>query len=195
MDCQAHLQGDTLDPKGSCQAIRKWHHAPEHRFFPGAYMVTAGTFGREALFNTHQKLALLQGTLFEMFEAYDWRPQAWAVFPNHYHFVAFSAEDPTTLAPMLQRLHSQTARVLNDLDARQTRKVWFQYWDTCLTYERSYYARLSYVHNNPVKHGYAARAELYPFCSAPWFVSTAPAGMVRKVLSFRYDRIKVPDNF
>ena len=71
----------------------------------------------------------------------------------------------------------------------------FQYWDTCLTYEKSYYARLNYVHNNPVKHGLAPVADQYPFCSAAWFRAQADPRFRKKVESFRHDRVKIVDDF
>ena len=96
---------------------------------------------------------------------------------------------------MIQRFHSQSARQLNDLDNTSSRNVWFQYWDTCLTYEKSYYARLNYVNNNPVKHGLVKNADQYPFCSATWFKAQADPGFRKKVESFKYDRVKIIDDF
>lgn len=130
-----------------------------------------------------------------MLDDYNWLAQAWAVFSNHYHFVAKSPVEATSLKSMIQRLHSQTSREVNKLDEAPGRQVWFQYWDTCLTFEKSYYARLNYVHNNPVKHGLVEIAENYPFCSAAWFKSQIEPGFRRKVESFRYDRLKIVDDF
>ena len=70
-----------------------------------------------------------------------------------------------------------------------------RYWDTCITNEASYFARLNYVHNNPVKHGLVQSAEQYPFCSANWFQTRAEPAFRRKVESFRYDRVNVVDDF
>jgi len=42
-----------------------WPHAPIHRLDArGTYMVTAGTYRKEALFNSKSKLDLLQARLF-----------------------------------------------------------------------------------------------------------------------------------
>lgn len=96
---------------------------------------------------------------------------------------------------MLQRLHSETARKINALDEAYGRQVWFQYWDVCLTYEKSYYARLHYVIDNPVKHGLVSNAEDYRYCSAAWFRENADPVFCKKVLSFRYDKLDIPDDF
>jgi hypothetical protein len=40
-----------------------------------------------------------------------------------------------------------------------------KYWDTCITYERSYFAKLNYLYYNPVKHGYVQDPAEYSFGS------------------------------
>jgi len=175
---------------------RRWHHRPTHVFVSGAaYIVTAATLHKQPIFGTPERLALVTDVLLSAADEYGWRPQAWAVLSNHYHFVALSPEDPGTLRTLIQRLHSQTARRVNEMDARPGRKVWFQYWDTCITNEGSYCARLNYVHNNPVKHGVVPDAACYPYCSAQWFQMRAEEGFRRKVGAFRYDGVKVRDDF
>lgn len=54
---------------------------------------------------------------------------------------------------MLGLLHEKTAKWINRLENAVGRKVWHNFWETRLTYEKSYLARLNYVHQNPVKHG------------------------------------------
>lgn len=175
---------------------RPWHHRPSHVFLPKTmYMVTAGTFHKEHFFKGGERLGFLQQALFDAAEAYGWELQAWAIFPNHYHFIAKAPQDASSLKFMIQRLHSQTGREINRLDAAPGRRIWFQYWDTCLTYEKSYYARLNYVHQNPVRHGVAAVEDQYPWCSAGWFQKEAEASFRRKVESFRYDKVNVMDDF
>lgn len=173
-----------------------WHHSPEHRFTPGmTYIVTAGTLDKLHFFNSPDRLVILQKTLLETLERHDWVVQAWAVFVNHYHFVARSPDVGFTLNSLIQELHSISSREVNRLDMIQGRQVWFQYWDTCLTYEKSWMARLNYVHNNPVKHKLVSVAENYPYCSAAWFQLKADSSFRRKVRSFRYDRLKITDDF
>jgi putative transposase len=159
------------------------------------FMVTAGTLHKEHFFKGGERLSLLQQSIFDVAEAYGWQLQAWAIFPNHYHFIAKAPEDAASLKTMIQRLHSQTARETNRMDKSPGRRVWFQYWDTCLTYEKSYFARLNYVHKNPVKHGILAVADQYPWCSAGWFQKEAEGAFRRKVESYHYDKVNVMDDF
>lgn len=158
-------------------------------------MVTASTLYKRPFFQGDERLQLVQQALWEAMEAFGWRIQAWAIFANHYHVIAHAPSDAASLKRVIQRLHAQTAREINRLDKTPGRQVWFQYWDTCLTFEASYYARLSYVHHNPVKHGLVTEARHYPFCSAAWFEQQADPALRRKVETARYDRVTVPDDF
>jgi putative transposase len=53
------------------------------------------------------------------------------------------------------------------------RKVWHNFWDTRLMYEKSYLARLNYTHQNAVTHRLVPVANQYPWRSAAWFERTA----------------------
>jgi len=158
-------------------------------------MVTAGTYRKEPFFHSADRLTLLCNALLELADKYKWKLQAWAVLPNHYHFVALSPAGPETLRVLIRHLHSVTAREINRLDRAPGRKVWFEYWDTHLTYERSYFARLSYVHCNAVHHGLVRVPSAYLWCSAGWFEHRAKPSFYRTVMNFPCDTIKVPDNY
>jgi putative transposase len=88
-----------------------------------------------------------------------------------------------------------TAKALNEMDGTPGRKIWHQYWDSRITYQPSYLARLQYVHHNPVHHGVALNADNYEWCSAAWFARTAEPAFVRTVASFKTDRLNVRDDF
>jgi putative transposase len=88
-----------------------------------------------------------------------------------------------------------TAREANRMDDAEGRKVWYQYWDTHITSERSYFARLRYVHENAGRHGIVEVATAYPWCSAGWFEQRADSAFHRMVTSFPIDRVNVHDEF
>jgi len=158
-------------------------------------MVTAGTLQKEHFFRTPDQLRLLHDALLDLAGHYHWQLEAWAVFSNHYHWIGVSPADAVSLRKFISHLHTQTARALNTLDATPGRTVWFQFWDTCLTFEKSYLARLNYVHHNAVHHGLVPVADQYAFCSARWFALNADPTFRKKVLSFRHDHLNVPDDF
>jgi putative transposase len=171
-----------------------WPHSPLHRLGEaGAYIVTAGTYNKQLFLHTPSRLSLVRDMLFELARETGWQLQAWAILANHYHFVAQSPEQATTLTILTRKLHACTSRIFNLEDCTPDRKVWFQYWETHLTYERSYYARLNYVHQNPVKHGIIKQAVNYPWCSAGWFARTATPAFYKRITSLPIDKVNVRD--
>ena len=149
--------------------MNDWPHAPVHRFGEGgAYFVTGATLHKQHVFDPPSALDMLQSVLFDKAREHRVELQAWCFFPNHYHLVAKAAEG-ARVKDMLVRMHVTSAIAINRLDNTKGRKVWFQFRDTQLTYERSWLARLKYTHENVVHHGLMQDATKYPWCSARWF--------------------------
>jgi len=176
--------------------IKDWPHAPVHRIgADGIYLVTGATLHKEHLFSTAEQLSLLENELLSLAMQHQWQLEAWAVFVNHYHFVARGLPEATPLKSFLKQLHSNTARELNLLDQSAGRRVWYNFWETKLTYERSYLARLNYVHQNAVKHGLVRVANQYRWCSAAWFERTASPAAIKTIYSFKIDQINIDDDY
>jgi putative transposase len=146
-----------------------WPDAPTHQLSEnGAYFVTAGAYLKAHHFRAAQRLDVLQRGLLNVTHDFSWGLEAWAMFSNHYHFVAHlprNSEDASSLPQMLSVLHARTAGWINRLDDEPERKVWHNFWDTKLTYRKSYLARLNHVHQNAVKHGPVPVANQYRWCS------------------------------
>ena len=105
------------------------------------------------------------------------------------------APEEGNLGHLIKELHSKLGLRLNLLDGTKGRKVMHQFWDSCISYDNSYYARMNYVMNNPVKHGLVEDARHYPFCSASWFQDHNPSHVRRKFASYAYDNVNVPDEY
>jgi putative transposase len=175
--------------------FKKYPHNPPHLFLPNAhYMVTGTTLHKEKLFNTDNKKSFLCGTLLERSYQLGWDMEAWSVMDNHYHFIAKAPEDASTLSKLIRQIHSITAREVNVLDGTPGRKVWYNYWDSCITSESAYYARLKYVHLNPLKHG-MVDIQAYPFCSYGWFLSTGSADLKQRVAEQTIAGTPLDDDF
>ena len=176
-----------------------WPHAPLHRLSGrGTYIVTAGTYQKEHFFRSPKRLGVLHRGLLSVADEFGWRLEAWAVFSNHYHFVGHSPEesdDAESLTGMLGKLHEKTAKWTNKLDQADGRQVWHNFWETKLTFERSYLARLNYVHQNPVRHGLVLVANQYPWCSASWFERIARPAQVKTIYAFKIDGLRVYDEY
>ena len=177
-------------------ARKDWPHAPIHRLSEkGTYIVTASTANKEHFFRGKEYLDLLETHLFTLAKNYGVLLEAWAIFSNHYHIVAHMTNAGDSLRNMIAELHSNSATDINRMDGVAGRNIWFNYWDTQLTYEGSYFARLNYVHHNPVKHGLVPRANEYPWCSAAWFERTATVAQVKTIYGMKIDRVKIDDDY
>jgi putative transposase len=71
----------------------------------------------------------------------------------------------------------------------------FNFRETRLTYQKSYLARINYVHQNPVKHGLVAVANQYPWCSARWFERSASPAIIKSIYRFKTDQLQIDDEF
>jgi putative transposase len=181
------------------EPVMPWPHAPAHHLSEfGTYFVTASTYLKAHHFRTAQRLDTLQRGLLTVTRDFSWELEAWAIFSNHYHFVAHSpakSADATSLSQMLGVLHTRTAEWINLVDKTPGRKIWHNFWDTKLTYQKSYLARLNYVHQNAVKHGLVHVANQYQWCSARCFEQVASPAMVRSIYRFKIDQLSIRDNF
>ena len=172
-----------------------WPHAPLHRFGEaGIYFITASTLHKEHIFRTADAKDSLQERLFKLSRAFKCWLQAWALFSNHYHLV-IASDYGNEVRRMLRSLHTRSAIEVNQRDGTTGRKVWYQFWDTQLTHQSSWLARLKYTHENAVHHGIVADARNYRWCSASWFASSASTAFVETVRRMKTDRIRVYDEF
>ncbi len=162
---------------------------------PGTYIVTASTYKKQNIFNTSEKLDMLVNLFFATAKEQGWKMHAWSFFPNHYHFVGVSPQVEGAVSVFVKQFHGLSSREVNKIDSTMGRKVWFQYWDTRLTFEKSYLARLAYVHYNPQKHKIANNAEDYKWCSAGRFKQSSDTAFYKTVLSFKTDHVNVIDDF
>ena len=73
--------------------------------------------------------------------------------------------------------------------------LWWNYWDKCITFERSFNARLNYTHWNAVKHGLVRHPLEYPFTSYHEHMAAHPELMPILERNHPFDRLRVPDDF
>ncbi|MEW5850958.1 MAG: hypothetical protein AB2A00_19380 [Myxococcota bacterium] len=172
-----------------------WHHAPRHVLDAAdANMITVGTYGKRPHFHTARRLDFLRDAVVRAFTKDGWDLQAWAFFSNHYHLVGFPPGSATGLPRLLSGLHADIGAEINAADGVEGRMVFYGYWDTCLTHDTSYLARLRYVNFNPVKHGLVSDPTRYPWCSAATIENESPK-FAAKLRTFKLDRIRVLDDY
>lgn len=142
-------------------------HTPAHLFRDDSiYMVTAVIYQRQNLIEKNSRKEQWQKAFFKACELYQWHRIAWVVLNNHYHILIRSPkQNAANLPKLIASLHQFTARQWNIDDNQPGRKVWWNYWDTCIRSEKDFEKRLNYVFWNPVKHGLVSLPDEYEFSS------------------------------
>lgn len=186
---------NTLPSSDDCaKGTRHWPHAPPHRLeSAGVYFVTARTAEQRHLLAESEMKDWFQDKLLELATHFDWRLEAWAIFSNHYHFIAHRPPlivDAASLREMIRKLHSLTTKELNRRENRSGRtRLWQNFRETQLTHQRSYLARLNYVHQNAVHHKLVNIASDWKWCSAQFFEQAVTPAWFKTISSFKYDEI------
>ena len=158
-------------------------------------MLTASTYRKELMFKGEQNLDMLMASFIEVFQSHDWNIHAYVFFANHYHALIEKSEPSTALRETVQDYHRLTAMNVNHSADLPGRKVWFQYWDSSITFQKSYLARIQYIHMNPVRHGLVKSPHSYKWSSLHWFEQTASPTFVKTVSNFDVSKVNVRDDF
>lgn len=147
-------------------------HTPAHLFRAEAiYMITGATYQKQAIMQTDARKSEWCNSFIKASELYGWTVIAWTVLDNHYHVIVKSPEqNPANLPKYVGSFHKFTARRWNDGDRTTDRKVWWNYWDTCIRSEQDFINRLKYVFWNPIKHGYVDKPNDYKYSNYSFFL-------------------------
>ncbi len=179
------------------ESFKRYVHSPAHLFRPDAvYFITAGTLYRRPIMHNGPRKDMVKQGIDLLFDRHNWHLIAWVILDNHYHMLARAPESGAgALARWVNDLHKFTAGRWNKEDRTPGRQVWHEYWDRCITSESSFYARINYIHWNPVKHGYADHPRDYPHGS--YFAFFGHDERLRECWEHRYpwDRVSEPDDF
>ena len=136
---------------------KKYNHNPSHLFSPNAkYFITGATYKKKRWFKSNEAKERLLKSISIGFDQHGWLLEEWVILDNHYHLLGNVPDDSSNLPEMMQEVHKFVALWVkkNIPESKSSEKVMYNYWDTCITFEASYFARRNYIWNNPVKHGY-----------------------------------------
>ncbi len=147
-------------------------HRPPHLYLDNqVYFITGTTFRHYFFMETDFKKRLILATLFSVAARNNICLYAWVIMSTHYHLlIRVSAAE--SLPRFVRTFHSKVALALNVIDHKKNRRVFYQYWDTCVRTETDFWKRVNYIHHNCIKHGVAERMESYPFSSYLHFQKT-----------------------
>jgi putative transposase len=142
------------------------------------YMVTASTYEHGPIMRSPERKLQWQDAFQHAAKIHGWQIIAWVALDDHYHAMLVSPAQAENLSKFVASYHKFTARRWNREDGTLERKVWWNYWDTCVRSEDDYEARLRYIFYNPVKHGLAQNPEDYLFGSYREFLKRDPMFLV-----------------
>jgi putative transposase len=142
------------------QSHRPLHSFPDHRI----YFITASTYLKKPLFNSQEKKRMLTEILRDRLELSGMRAVAYAVMDSHYHLLLVVEQDKR-IPEFVRGVHGRSAFLLNRMDKSEGRRVWYNYWDSCVRKEMDFWVRFNYIHHNPVKHGLVDRMGDYAYSS------------------------------
>jgi putative transposase len=135
-------------------------HNPPHLFVANTlYMLTGSIYEQVHVMESPQRKTEWLETFYEAAKIYEWQILAWVVLHNHYHAIVQSPEHAANLWKFINSYHKFTGRKWNNEDGVKGRKVWWNYWDTCIRSQRDHANRLRYVFWNPVKHDLVEKPE------------------------------------
>ncbi|NCO43155.1 MAG: hypothetical protein GW911_07525 [Armatimonadetes bacterium] len=138
------------------RAAQRWQptHPPHVLLDDSWYMISTRTWRRTPhLGQPHRRDEFLQ-KVSALCSEFQYHLYTWAVLFDHYHLI-LKTRVGASLPTFMRRLHAGLATGFNREDGAAGRKVWHNYWDTCVRSEADFWTRVNYVHYNPVKHGYA----------------------------------------
>jgi putative transposase len=126
-----------------------------------------------------------------------WSLEDWVILDNHYHIMVNAPEVSANPAKLVAEYHRFTALFIRKINPEfgTLRKFFNNYWDTCITFEKSFYSRLNYIYNNPVKHGYVNNAQDYQWGSFRIRYAKDRSYVEKMFDNFPYDSVNVADDF
>jgi len=124
--------------------FKRYEHNPPHFLEEDSYyFITASTFTKQPYLqgDDHKELLLEQFKI--KFIEFGWDLLFWVILDNHYHIIVKSGEYKE-IGHVVSRIHGASSYQINKLDKKRGRKVWYNYWDSIITFENSYLARINY---------------------------------------------------
>jgi len=180
------------------EIYKVYAHSPPHLFRSNfKYLVTGSTYLKKHFLASENSKGRLLDSIVKGCEKYNWVLEDWVILNNHYHLMLNAPDKADTLGATFKEIHKFTAMWLkeNFPDLKDEKKIFYNYWDSCITFEKSYFARLNYIYYNPIRHGYVEEASDYIWCSYKYRVNAEPEYVKDLKGRFPWDKVKVKDDF
>lgn len=135
--------------------------------FGRAYLLTAVTHERQAVFQDWRLARLLVREMRRLHETGAVDSLAWVVMPDHLHWLIGLGKMP--LPQLMQNVKSRSAIALNKASGRSGEKLWQKgFHDHAVRAEEDLASVARYVVANPLRAGLVKRIGDYPLWDAIW---------------------------
>ena len=190
-----------------------YKHNPPHLFRGETkYFITASTYKKLPYLKSDAAKEKLLRSLHLAFNKYNWAIEDWVILNNHYHLMTDISDVPQVLPSIIREAHRFTALwikkqilpkshfVESDISNPEhtpieATRIFYNYWDTCITYEQSYLTRLTYIWTNPVKHGLVESPEDWKYSSYYSRYRNECDVITQFMKDHPSDRVNVKDNY
>ncbi len=180
------------------EEYKEYKHNPPHFFRSSSkYFITGAIYKKKYfLFTDEAKVRVFQ-SFNKGFNSLGWTLEDWVILHNHYHIMVSAPDNAETLSAIMRDIHKFTALWIkkNINESKDAEKIWWNYWDTFITFEKSYYTRLNYILFNPIKHGLVEKAEDWKFGSYYYRYRKEEEYLMKLKKNYPYDKVKVRDDF
>ena len=159
-----------------------WHSPPHRTGDNTRFHITAACYEHKPIIGlTSDRMANFEDAIINLVSVAESNTlYAWAILPNHYHLLV-RTEHILELVKELGRLHGRTSFLWNGEDTTRGRKVWCNALEHGIKSDRHFWATLSYIHHNPVRHGYVTRWQDWPFSSVSVYLNNVGREEARRV--------------
>ena len=143
-------------------------HSPPHRQTHGRqrYHLTAACFEHAHHIGRYpERMDSFASDLHACFREAGSQTFAWALLPNHYHFLVETA-DVLTLLRQIGKLHGRSSFRWNGEENCRGRKVFCGGVEREIRSHRHFWSTINYILNNPVRHGYVKQWIEWPWSNA-----------------------------
>ena len=173
-------------------------HNPPHLFRPNSkYFITGSTYLKKHFLIANDSKRRLLDSIVKGCAKFNWVLEDWVILNNHYHLMLNAPEKADTLGVMFKEVHKFTAMWLKDNfpELKAESRIFHNYWDSCITFEKSYFTRLNYIYCNPVKHGYVKDIRDYLWCSYRFRLKVESNYLSEIKEKYPWNKVNVKDDF
>ncbi len=145
------------------------HHPPHYCINDTWYFISASTYQHQRFLQSPYAKQFLRDQLGGLIKTYNIKLAAWVILDNHYHMLVM-IQDSFRIPEIIRKLHGRVGHDINLLDGVSQRKVWHNYWDSCISNEKDWWKHFNYIHQNPIKHGYVREMIDWTYSSYSYYL-------------------------